>query len=217
VDEIIINFTPNQVAPTSVTNCPKTGKTKLNIKLPVEYRRGRIMGVLDHEIGSHYLRRHNERFQTWYKKREKFEVKNNLFTEEGFACTNQLCRQALDPNKRPFLYRSAVNYYCAYKASKCSFVECFDDLAKYIDDKNNRWKFICRVKRGTQDTSLPGGFYRDQTYLKGAVAVLSNRRKLNLPGLMCGKICFDTLKRLDKEGSLNYESNLMPPFMKDMD
>jgi hypothetical protein len=67
-----------------------------------------------------------------------------------------------------------------------------------------------------QDTALPGGFYRDQTYLKGAVAVLSNRRKLNLPGLMCGKICFDTLKRLDKEGTLNYDSNLTPPFMNDM-
>ena len=58
--EIIINFTPNQVAPTSVTNDTKTGKTKLNIKLPITYRRGRIMGTLDHEIGSHYFRRWNE-------------------------------------------------------------------------------------------------------------------------------------------------------------
>ena len=62
VDQIIINFTPNQVAPTSVCNDHKTGKTRLNIKTPVEYRRGRIMGTLDHEIGTHYLRKHNEKY-----------------------------------------------------------------------------------------------------------------------------------------------------------
>jgi len=46
------------------------------------------MGVIDHEIGTHFLRRNNEKFQVWYKKREKYEVKNCMKTEEGFACTN---------------------------------------------------------------------------------------------------------------------------------
>ena len=58
---IQINFQKNQVAPTSVTHDPKTGKCKMNIKLPCEYRQGRMIGVLDHEIGTHFLRKHNEK------------------------------------------------------------------------------------------------------------------------------------------------------------
>ena len=49
------------MAPTSVTHDPKTGKCKMNIKLPCEYREGRMIGVLDHEIGTHFLRKHNEK------------------------------------------------------------------------------------------------------------------------------------------------------------
>lgn len=78
------------MAPTSVTHDPKTGKCKMNIKLPVEYREGRMLGVLDHEIGTHFLRKHNEKNQQWYKKRDKFDMKTCIATEEGLACTNQM-------------------------------------------------------------------------------------------------------------------------------
>lgn len=56
-----MNFQKNKVAPTSVTHDPKGGKSKINIGLPIEYREGRIMGVLHHEIGTHYLRKFNEK------------------------------------------------------------------------------------------------------------------------------------------------------------
>lgn len=87
-----VAFKPNQVAPTSVTHDPKSGKTRVNIREPPEYRRGRILGVLDHEVGCHFMRKHNERQQQWYKKRDKFEMKTCLATEEGFACVNQMVR-----------------------------------------------------------------------------------------------------------------------------
>ena len=64
---IQINFQKNQVAPTSVTHDPKSGKCKMNIKLPCEYRSGRMIGVLDHEIGTHFLRKHNDKHQMWYR------------------------------------------------------------------------------------------------------------------------------------------------------
>lgn len=35
-----------------------------------------------------------------------------------------------------------------------------------------------RVKRGQQDTSLPGGFYKDQAYLLGAVELLTHLDKI---------------------------------------
>lgn len=75
-DLLEISFQKNKVAPTSVTHDPKTGTSKINIGLPIEYREGRIVGVLHHEIGTHYLRKHNERNQAWHKKREKYELKN---------------------------------------------------------------------------------------------------------------------------------------------
>lgn len=89
-DQVVLNFCKNKVAPTSVTHDPKGGKTKINIGLPIEYREGRIMGVLHHEVGTHFLRKYNEKFQVWYKKREKYELKNCIQTEEGFASINQL-------------------------------------------------------------------------------------------------------------------------------
>ena len=80
--------------------------------------------------------------------------------------------QAWDARKHPYLYRSALNYYSAFMASKLSFVELFDDLERYIDDKMSRFKFVLRVKRGKEDTGEPGGYYKDQVYLEGAVAIL---------------------------------------------
>jgi len=71
-----------------VTHDPKTGKSKINIGLPIEYREGRIIGTLHHEIGTHFLRKHNEKLQSWYKKREKYDLKSCIKTEEGFACIN---------------------------------------------------------------------------------------------------------------------------------
>jgi hypothetical protein len=53
------------------------------------------MGVLDHEVGTHFLRRHNEKNQAWYKKKDKFEIKNCMATEEGFASINQMVTAAL--------------------------------------------------------------------------------------------------------------------------
>jgi hypothetical protein len=89
-DQVVLNFCKNKVAPTSVTHDPKGGKTKINIGLPIEYREGRIMGVLHHEVGTHFLRKYNEKYQVWYKKRDKYELKNCIQTEEGFASINQL-------------------------------------------------------------------------------------------------------------------------------
>jgi len=87
-------------------------------------------------------------------------MKTCIMTEEGFACTNQMVRTALE-GKAPYLYRSALNYYAALQASKMSFVELFDDIAKYIDDKMRRFKFVVRLKRGLRDTGEPGGLYKD--------------------------------------------------------
>lgn len=122
-------------------------------------------------------------------------------SEEGFASTNQMVRCALEGGQ-PYLYRSALNYYMAYKASKLSFVDLFDDIKKYIDDKHARWKYVMRVKRGVMDSTEPGGLYKDQVYLEGAVTILKERKTLDFHGMCCGKISLEDMKRLGKMNKL---------------
>lgn len=144
-------------------------------------------------------------------------MKTCIATEEGLACTNQMVQTVKDGNCKPFLYRSALNYYAAYKAVNMSFVELFKDLEKYVDSPLGRWKFTLRVKRGLTDTSQSGGLYKDQVYLEGAVKVLSRRKNLNFKALLCGKISLDDYDRESIYNILNYEGQLLPTFMEDMD
>lgn len=111
-----------------------------------------------------------------------------------------------DGKCKPFLYRSALNYYAAYMAKQLSFVDLFKDLEQYVDTASARWKFVVRVKRGLTDTSQKGGLYKDQVYLEGAVKILSMRKALNFKALLCGKISLQDLPRDDVYPILNYEN-----------
>ena len=112
-----------------------------------------MLGVLDHEIGTHFLRKHNEKNQFWFKKRDKYDMKTCIATEEGLASTNQVISTVKIGKCKPFLYRSALNYYASCMAVNYSFVELFKDLEQYLDNPATRWKIVLRVKRGLCDTS----------------------------------------------------------------
>ena len=45
---------------------------------------------MNHEIGTHFLRKHNDRYQKWYKDRKKYTLQPFLQTEEGLAAINQI-------------------------------------------------------------------------------------------------------------------------------
>jgi len=45
------------------------------------------MGALDHEIGTHFIRKLNSRKQPWYKQK-KMKFGNHVATEEGLASIN---------------------------------------------------------------------------------------------------------------------------------
>jgi hypothetical protein len=64
--------------------------------VPIEYREGRITGVLHHEIGTHFLRRFNEIQQPWHGKRKKYGLKSCIAIEEGMGCINMMLEQAKD-------------------------------------------------------------------------------------------------------------------------
>ena len=77
---------------TSFTAEKSANTARINIRDPPAYPRGCLYGTIDHEIGTHALRKYNEMSQKWYRKREKYELKYCHSTEEGFACVNQLVR-----------------------------------------------------------------------------------------------------------------------------
>ena len=102
-------------------------------------------------------------------------------------------------------------------ASKLSFVDLFNDIEKYIDSKKNRWKFVLRLKRGLIETSEPGGLYKDQCYLEGAVDFLRHRLSIDIVGLFTGKISLEDLRKPKIQKLLNKDLIKLPTFMQDMD
>jgi len=101
--------------------------------------------------------------------------------------------QAKDPNKYCFLFKPALNYYMCCKAFEMSFAELFNDLEKYVDNPKLRYKYVLRVKRGLADTSQPGGLYKDQVYLEGALRLLKERKNIDWHGFYSAKLNLEDL------------------------
>ena len=94
-DFIKLTFSSNTISPTSITHDFRSGMSTITIGLPIEYRQNRILGVLNHEIGTHFLRRYNDRSQLWTTARRKYEMKPYIITEEGLAALNQIYTHVL--------------------------------------------------------------------------------------------------------------------------
>ena len=62
------------------------------------------------------------------------------------------------------------------------------------------------------DTSKPGGLYKDQCYLKGAVMFLRQRKKIDLAGLFTGKISIEDLNKPKIRKVINTEEIKLPSF-----
>ena len=140
-------FVENTIAPTSVIHNNSDGMSRVMISLPIRYRTNTIEGVLNHEIGTHFIRKYNDRLQKWHKDRKKYSLSAYLTTEEGLASLNQLISHVVSnrywssyPSLPPLMYRAALLYYCSYLASRYSFAEIFRAIAKYQPDPETRWK-----------------------------------------------------------------------------
>ena len=213
--KITYKFLQDRISPTSVIH-KKNGETEILIKLPIKYRRKTILDVLNHEIGTHCVRKHNDKKQIWHKNRRKFKLKGFLHIEEGLGSLNTLYERAKHKYEIPFLFKAALNYLSAYLASKLSFSELYQYLKKFIDCEEKIWTKCVRVKRGLEITENKGGMYKDQVYFIGAVEILSNRNRIDFKELYCGKICIEDCKKLGKKGFLKKDI-LLPYFLNDQE
>lgn len=73
----------------------------------------------------------------------------------------------------------------------------------------------CRIKRGMVDTSLPGAFYLDQAYFKGAVEILRHLEEVDFGRLYGGQIALQDLDKV--HFLLRKEVVRLPRFLKDFD
>ncbi|CAG9333155.1 unnamed protein product [Blepharisma stoltei] len=210
-----IVFSEQAIAPAACSYNSKTKKGQVTISLPIIYRKNRIGGAMDHEIGTHLIRTLNETKQVWYKKRDKFNLKPFLETEEGLATLHTVIRLAMNRNKKPYLWRSALHYYTSYQSSQMNFVDLFSHMERYIDDPGQRFKEVLRVKRGLEDTSQIGGCYKDQVYLSGAIKILQKRQEINFDDFYMGKLSLDDYFRDDIRDKITKEKTVLPTFLKD--
>lgn len=74
-----------------------------------------------------------------------------------------------------------------------------------------------RVKRGQEDTSVPGGYYKDKAYLEGIVQILQDRKNLDFYGLYCGKMSLEDLKKPNITKKMKKENIKIPHIMQDME
>ena len=56
-----ITFSPTTIARTSCKHNNENGKSELVVGLPISYRINNIEGVFNHEIGTHFLRKYNDK------------------------------------------------------------------------------------------------------------------------------------------------------------
>lgn len=202
---ISYRFTYKTISPTTIVHKPK-GRAEIVVGLPLQYRKRSMAGLLHHEIGTHFLRKFNDRRQIWFEKRKKYKLKKYITTEEGLATIHMLYEQALLTPRKPFLFQAALNYVSSFWASEMGFAELFKTLQKYIRDESKVWRQCMRVKRskgkvtaGLKDTSQSGGMFKDQVYLRGAHDLLSKRKKIDFRLLYCGKLSLKDFKKMKKK------------------
>ena len=98
-----------------------------------------------------------------------------------------------------------------------SFSELFKDIARYVDNPKLRYKYILRVKRGLSDTSKPGGLYKDQVYLEGALKLLQARNEIDWEMFYSAKFNIEDLKRPRLLKKLVKDEIVLPKFVENAD
>lgn len=169
--------------------------------------------MLHHEIGTHYLRDRNDKTQPWARERngrKKYRLEDKNPTEEGLASLHTVLER-----EGHCLWRAAMLYYTIWRALQLSFRELYEDLEQFLGDSTDeRWDYCVRAKRGLLDTSQPGGFVKDQMYLKGAIKILEQRHRIDFDALYIGKLSVVDAHRAKCTGLARTEHLQLPVFLQ---
>jgi len=140
---------------------------RVKIKASAKFSLVEIERLKVHEIDTHILRAENAKKQPYLLFQYGFP--RYLKTEEGLAIFSEKQSGLLSEyDKQKYALRVLASEY----ASNHGFYDLFVYLNKYIDE-NDAFDMAVRVKRGLIDTSVKGGYTKDQVYLGGYFTVKS--------------------------------------------
>lgn len=206
MNQVSLSFSADYASRTAIEK--NETKFELRMRVPAVYREFSLNGMLHHEIGTHVFRWLNDQ-QLRLSLPQELKLTGHRETEEGLASFHTLLE-----SKVPYLWNPALYYFTVATAKEYSFASLFLTLEKYCSSPQRRWELCLRAKRGLKDTSQLGGFFKDQTYLSGAVSVA---QWISLNGdsveqLYKGKISLKDLSILEK-----YQTNSLqlPAFLND--
>jgi hypothetical protein len=201
------------MSPVSVASVSRGTRPKVHIS-PLPVSASIVKSVCAHELGTHLLRMLNDDHQMWGKggRRAAFSLKPHHNTEEGLACLNGLV--LFSPDSPPLLFHAALRYLAVVLAQDSDFVGLFKQLSNHILDKEECFRFCARAKRGVTNTAIPraSGCMKDQSYLIGAIDILSNIESIDFVALYAGLIDREDCVRL--KNVLRVEGIRLPPFLQ---
>ncbi len=174
-----VTYSASFISRTSATS------DQLKIRLPMEYRRRSLQGMLYHEIGTHALRRVNYELQPWYRRKNQLGFSEYLETEEGLATLHSRL-----PHKYKAAVSQALHYVSISTALNHSFSEVWHTIRPYSESFDQCWVLTLRAKRGLTDTARPGAFTKDILYLDGMIRVWNwlKQRDFDCTELYFGKM-----------------------------
>lgn len=211
--KVLFEWNPNVL----VTMCgvPKEGPGKVRlVTRPNYYRETRLASLLDHEVGTHFIRSHNHKAA--FKGRPPFVHRAGwlIATEEGLATLNT---NKTYVDKR--LWVPAIHYLATLLASRLPFSQLWTELGQYIgaDDHERLWTICLRVKRGMTDTGKQGGYYKDGSNFVGAIRLLRHRRAIDFRLLHCVRTSIEDFPRAigAARAALEKGSVVLPSFVAD--
>jgi len=136
-------------------------KKELTIREGYLFKVSEIERLKVHEIHTHIRRYENGTKQPYALFRYGFP--DYLETEEGLAIYNEDINNLL---MAADLKKYALRVLACIWAEQGSLFDVYKKLREFTTE-NDSWEIAMRVKRGLIDTSVKGGFYKDQLYFKG--------------------------------------------------
>ncbi|HQM15851.1 MAG TPA: DUF1704 domain-containing protein [Candidatus Woesebacteria bacterium] len=190
-DEVEVKWIDNYISKAS------SFKNLLKLRTELDFEENAFKAILNHEIGTHILRRVNYVQQPFYNQKKKLGFDEYLVTEEGLASLNSLLAKSFKLD-----YYHALTYVMQAYSQDHSFVETYHYLLKYLVDPERTWNMTAKLKRGIYNTAEGGGFTKSYIYLEGMIRVWQyfNKTGFNIIDLYRGKIDVDDV---EKAKSLN--------------
>lgn len=203
-----LRFEPGFIAEASF------GGSELRFRLPIQMVQSTLTAKLNHEIQSHYLRVYNHRRHHWQPNQENRDFR---LTEEGLANLHSHLA-----TRSAVLEKSYLTYIATYLGQQTDFVSIFNQLREFGLTPDRAWAITAKAKRGTTDTSQPGGFTKDVAYLEGAIMMWHwlQQPENDPKWLYLGRFSLTELPNIVKlyqeHESTDWPPIILPTFFKDM-